>query len=60
MTVGPVPVRARDLAVQGHGLMPQHQGLRVLGGSLLRQEHQSARRPDHEQVAKTDQHERRA
>jgi hypothetical protein len=54
--VGPV----RLLARQDRDLMPENQDLRVLGGIAPRQERQLAERPDHEQVGKADEHERRA
>ena len=58
--VSPVRPWTGDLPPQHCDLMPQHQDLRVLGGVTARQEHQPAEHPDHEQVDKTDQHERRA
>jgi hypothetical protein len=59
-TVSPVRPWTGDLPPQYRDLMPQHQDLCVLGGVTARQEHQPAGQPDHEQVHKTDQHERRA
>jgi hypothetical protein len=59
-TVSPVQPRAADLTMQHRDLMPQNQDLRVLGSVAARQEHQPSEQPDHEQVDKTDQHERRA
>jgi hypothetical protein len=59
-TVSPVQPRAADLTTRHRDLMPQNQDLSVLGGVLARQEHQPPEDPDHEQVGKTDQHERRA
>jgi len=59
-TIRPARPRTRDLPTQDRDLMPQDQDLRVLGGVAADQERQPAEHPDHEQVDKTDQHERRA
>ena len=59
-TVSPVRPRAGDLSAQHRHLMPQHEDLRVLGSVTARQQRQPAEYPDHEQIDKTDQHERRA
>jgi hypothetical protein len=45
---------------QDGDLMPQDQDLRVLSSITSRQERQPVEHPDHEQVGKTDEHERRA
>jgi hypothetical protein len=58
--VSPVRPRARDLPPQDRDLMPQDQDLRVLRGVTARQQRQPAEHPDHEQVDKADEHERRA
>jgi hypothetical protein len=57
--VSPVRPRPRDLTAQDRHLMPKHQNPRILGGIGPRQEHQPPEDPDHEQVDKADQHERR-
>jgi hypothetical protein len=49
-----------DLTAQDRDLMLEHQDLRILDGIAARQEHQRAEHPDHEQVGKTYEHERRA
>ena len=56
----PSPARASDLTAQDRDLMPEHQDFRILGGVTSCQERQPAEQPDHEQVGKTYQHERRA
>ena len=58
--VRPVRLGAGDLAAQDGDLMPQDQDLRVLSSLTSRQERQPVEHPDHEQVGKTDEHERRA
>jgi hypothetical protein len=58
--VSPVRPRARDLPPQDRDLMPQDQDLRVLRGVTARQQRQPAEHPDHEQVDKANEHERRA
>ena len=58
--VGPVRLRAGDLAAQDRDLMPEHQDLRILNGIAPRQERQPAERPNHQQVDKANEHERRA
>jgi hypothetical protein len=59
-TVSPVRLRTGDLAAQDRDIVPQDQDLRVLGGIAPRQERQPAEHPDHEQVDKADEHERRS
>jgi hypothetical protein len=59
-TVSPVRPRARNLPPQDRDLMPQDQDLRVLGDITARQQRQPAEQPDHEQVDKANEHERRA
>jgi hypothetical protein len=53
-------LRAGDLAAQDRDLVTQDKDLRVLGVILPRQERQPAEHPDHEQVDKADEHERRS
>jgi hypothetical protein len=57
--VSPVRSRAGDSPTQHRDLMSQDQDLGLFGGVAARQEHQPAKRPDHEQVDETDQHDRR-
>ena len=57
-TVSPVRPRAHDLPPHDRDLMPEDEDLRVLGGVTARQQREPAEHPDHEQVDKTDQHER--
>ena len=59
-TVSPAWFRPGDLPTQDCDLVPEHEDLRILGLVIPRQEHQPAKHPDHEQVDKTDEHERRA
>ncbi len=56
--VGPVRPRAAGLKPQYRDLMPQDQDLDVLDGITPRQKCQLAEDPDHEQVDKTEKHER--
>src|SRR5258708_4452041 len=50
----------RDLPPQDRDLVPQHQDLRILGGVTARQQRQPPEPPDHEQVDKPNEHDRRA
>ena len=59
-TVSPVRTGAGDLTAQDSDLVAEYQDLRILGGIAPRQERQPAEHPDHKQVGKTDEHERRA
>jgi hypothetical protein len=59
-TVSPVQPRTADLPPQDRDLMPDHQDLRILSGIAPRQEHEPPEHPDHQQISKTDEHERRA
>jgi hypothetical protein len=52
--------RTAELPPQDRNLMPEHQDLRILGGIAPGQEHQPPEHPDHHQVDKTDEHERRS
>jgi len=49
-----------DLAAQDCDLVPENQDLRVLTGTAPRKERQPAEHPDHKQIDKADEHERRA
>jgi hypothetical protein len=56
--VGPVRPRAGNLTAQDENLVPQYQDLRVLGSVAPGEEDQPAEQPDHEQVDKSDKHDR--
>ena len=56
--VGPVRPRARNLTAQDADLVPKYQDLRVLRSVAPGQEDQPAEQPDHEQVDKSDEHDR--
>lgn len=56
--VGPVRPRARNLTAQGADLVPKYEDLRVLRSVAPSEEGQQAEQPDHEQVDKSDEHDR--
>jgi hypothetical protein len=58
--VSPVRPRPGQLPAQHRDLVLQHEDLRVFGGVTARQEDQPAEQPNHEEIDKADEHERRA
>lgn len=57
--VGPFRFRAGDLATQDCDLMPQDQDLCLLGSVTAGEQRRPAEQPDHEQVEKANEHDRR-
>jgi hypothetical protein len=56
--VSPVRPRAGNLTAQDEDLVPKYQDLRVLRSVAPGEEDQPAEQPDHEQVDKSDEHDR--
>ena len=59
-TVSPVWPQPGQMPAQYPDLVPQHKDLRVFGGVTARQEDLPAEQPNHEEIDKADEHERRA
>jgi hypothetical protein len=57
--VGPVWLRAGDLAAQDRDLVPQDQDLNVLGDAAAGEQRHPAEQPDHEQIEEANEHDRR-
>jgi hypothetical protein len=55
--VGPVRLRAGDLAAQDRDPMPQHQDFHILQGVVAGEQRQPAEQAGHRQVEETEEHE---